>query len=310
MVVYASVDQVYAEPVLKDFGRSTGVRVLPVFDVEAAKTTGLVNRLIAERARPVADVFWNGEFVQTLRLKRQGVLAPYASPSASGLPPGLADAEHYWAASGARCRVLLVNGRTPPRAAGRPSLDLLLDPRIPPHRAGIAYPMFGTTATHAAALYAIRGARQGRAYFEKLRARGVRVVDGNSVVRDLVAGGELDIGLTDSDDACGALARKAAVRVELPDQDGEGTLVIPGTVALVARGPNPAEGRRLADYLLSADVEKRLIDAGFYQLSVRELSKPAGCLAGRRLKALPLAPEQVFDHFDSSRADMESIFVR
>src|SRR5512145_2461939 len=83
VVVYTSVDQVYSEPVFRAFENETGIRVMPVYDVEATKTTGLVNRLIAEKARPQADAFWSGEFSQTVVLKKESVLAPYRSPSAA-----------------------------------------------------------------------------------------------------------------------------------------------------------------------------------------------------------------------------------
>jgi hypothetical protein len=49
IVVYTSLDQVFSEPILKDFERQTGIQVKPVYDVEATKSTGMVNRLIAER---------------------------------------------------------------------------------------------------------------------------------------------------------------------------------------------------------------------------------------------------------------------
>ncbi len=61
VVVYTSVDQIFSEPILTDFERETGIRVRAVYDVEASKTTGLVNRLLAEKDRPKADVFWNSE---------------------------------------------------------------------------------------------------------------------------------------------------------------------------------------------------------------------------------------------------------
>jgi len=63
------VDQVYAGPVLKRFEVQTGINVLPVYDVEAAKTTGLANRIIAEAGNPQADVYWSGEFAQTISLE-------------------------------------------------------------------------------------------------------------------------------------------------------------------------------------------------------------------------------------------------
>ena len=48
VVVYVSVDQTHAEPILEAFEKKTGIQVAPVYDVEASKATGLANRLIAE----------------------------------------------------------------------------------------------------------------------------------------------------------------------------------------------------------------------------------------------------------------------
>ncbi|MCX7842293.1 MAG: iron ABC transporter substrate-binding protein, partial [Clostridia bacterium] len=93
VVIYTSVDQVFSEPVLKAFESETGIRVLPVYDVEATKTVGLVNRLIAEKSKPQADVFWNGEFVQTLVLKEKGLLEKYKPSGASGVPAEFVDSE-------------------------------------------------------------------------------------------------------------------------------------------------------------------------------------------------------------------------
>src|SRR4051794_40848277 len=57
VVVYTSQDQEYAEPIFEKFKRETGIRVMPVYDNESAKTIGLVNRLIAEKSHPQCDVF-------------------------------------------------------------------------------------------------------------------------------------------------------------------------------------------------------------------------------------------------------------
>jgi iron(III) transport system substrate-binding protein len=75
VVVYTSLDKVFSQPVLEAFEKQTGIKVLPVYDSEATKTTGLVNRLIAEKDSPQADVFWNSETGRTIVLKRKGVLA-------------------------------------------------------------------------------------------------------------------------------------------------------------------------------------------------------------------------------------------
>ena len=49
VIVYTSVDDVFARPVAERFEQATGVVVRLVPDTEETKSTGLVNRLIAER---------------------------------------------------------------------------------------------------------------------------------------------------------------------------------------------------------------------------------------------------------------------
>jgi iron(III) transport system substrate-binding protein len=83
VTVYVSTDRVFSEPVLKAFERRIGVRVNAVYDTEETKSTGLANRLLAEKENPQADVFWSNEPVRTLVLKERGVLVPYRSPAAA-----------------------------------------------------------------------------------------------------------------------------------------------------------------------------------------------------------------------------------
>src|SRR5262245_66172313 len=65
VVVYASQDQVYAEPILKDFEKLTGIKVRAVYDSEAVKTVAIANRLLAERSHPQCDIFWGNEELRT-----------------------------------------------------------------------------------------------------------------------------------------------------------------------------------------------------------------------------------------------------
>ena len=155
-----------------------------------------------------------------------------------------------------------------PRRTSPSAFTIFLIPRWPAERVGIAYPLFGTTATHAAALYALWGEEKGRAFFKRLQQRGLLVVDGNSVVRDMVADGRLMWGLTDTDDAIGAVKKGQPVKIILPDQgqDDMGTLVIPYTVALVAGGPHPQKGKKLIDFLIGKEAETMLANSGFCQI--------------------------------------------
>jgi iron(III) transport system substrate-binding protein len=57
VTVYVSEDQVFSEPILKDFEKETGIKVDAVFDTEEAKSTGVMNRFLAENNNPQADVY-------------------------------------------------------------------------------------------------------------------------------------------------------------------------------------------------------------------------------------------------------------
>ncbi len=61
VVVYTSVDQVFSEPVLRACEARQGFKVRAVFDTEETKSTGILNRLIAEAENPQADLFWSGD---------------------------------------------------------------------------------------------------------------------------------------------------------------------------------------------------------------------------------------------------------
>jgi len=257
VTVYVSTDRVFSEPVLREYERRSGVKVNAVYDTEETKSTGLANRLIAEKPRPQADVFWSNEPVRTLVLKARAVLTPYRSPSADGIPAALIDPDGYWTGFSARIRVIAYNTKlVKPEEAPQSVFDLA-DPQWR-GQVAIADPRFGSTSFHVAALYALAGDEKMDEFFRRLKANGVRVVDGNSVVRDLVARGEVKVGLTDTDDVNVAIEDGQPIGMVLPDKEGLGVPVMPNMVSLITNAPHPEEGRKLIDYLLSKDVERGL----------------------------------------------------
>lgn len=314
VVVYTSVDQVYAEPVFQAFEKQTGITVLPVYDVEATKTVGLVQRLLAEKSNPRADVFWNNEFSQTLLLKDQGLLQPYQSPSAAELPTTYRDPEANWTAFGGRARVILINTNRVSKGDEPDSVASLVSPHDSADQAGMANPLFGTTLTHAAALYAALGPEAGKQLFEEIAKSGVKIVDGNSVVRDMVVSGQLAWGLTDTDDACGAIQKGGPLKVVFPDQGSgqPGTLLIPNTVALISGGPHPSQGKAFIDYLLTPQVEADLVKAGSIQIPARPL--PAGvdlpCFAGMPARMMDVGFEQIYRSLEPAQADLRDLFMQ
>src|SRR5689334_15306724 len=107
IVVYSSVDDVYVRPVAAMFTRRTGVQVKLVLDTEETKSTGLLNRLLAESARPQADVFWSGDPVRAAVLQRRGLAEPFSPTEINGLDLRFSDPEHQFTSFSARLRVII-----------------------------------------------------------------------------------------------------------------------------------------------------------------------------------------------------------
>lgn len=268
VVVYSALDREFAEPVLQKFEQRSGIRVRAKYDVESTKTVGLANALLQERGRPRCDVFWNNEMLHTLRLDAQGMLDEYASPERIHFPEPYRSPESHWFGIAARARVLIVNIEKVLPAERPDSIENLVDPRWK-GQVGIAKPLFGTTATHAAVLFAYWGEDRARTWFQKL-SENARILSGNRQVALDVASGRLAFGLTDTDDAIAEVERGAPVAIVFPDQQGFGTLRIPNSVAVIRGAPHLVQARQLVDFLLSADVETRLAEGPSGQFPLRE----------------------------------------
>jgi len=275
VIIYCAQDQTYAEPILHQFEEETGIRVKAVYDSEAVKTVGLANPLLAERKHPQCDVFWGNEEMRTRQL------AAFDVWETNG-----------FASFGARARCLVINTNiyhpvpemvgmrftaspTPSDKSGTMWKSSLLDvPSMPASlldltnaawrgRVALAFPQFGTTATHFHVLRQYWGDQLWRQWCRGLVANEARVVDGNSTVVKLVARGEAWIGLTDTDDVAAGVREGMPVAVgpDLPEM----RLIIPNTVALVRGAPHAENALKLAEFLQRPDTVQILLDAGAIQ---------------------------------------------
>ena len=256
VVVYVSHDEVFSEPILKDFERDTGIRVKAVYDTEETKSAGVMNRLIAEKSHPQADVYWANEPIRAEVLKQQGVSVPYRSPSAEGIPRQFTDPDGHWTGFSARARVLIVKQGLVDVPV---SIQDYADPRFN-GKTVLANPLFGTTTAHIAALFTLWGDERAKAFLDVMRRNGVHVSSSNGDSADQVATGMFQFALVDSDDVHSRQQQKQPVEVVYPDQEdgGMGCFIVPNAVLLIKGGPHPGAGKRLIDYLLSRETEKKL----------------------------------------------------
>lgn len=309
VVLYTSLDRIFSEGILEKFESRTGITVKSVYDIEAAKTTGLVNRLIAEKNNPRADVFWNSEIARTLILKNKGILEPYKSISAQNIPAQFKDANGYWTGFAARARVLIYNKIFLGGDAVPKSIFDLTDKRFK-GKAAMANPLFGTTATHAAALFVYLGDAAAMKYFIELKANEAMIVPGNAACKDRVAAGDAYVGMTDTDDANTAIKDGKPVVVIYPDSEGIGTLLIPNTLALIKGGPNSENGKKLMDFLLSEEVESLLAFSGSVQMPVRDgVKKPDSMPDFSSIKPMRVDYEKVAEKMATAEKFLQELFI-
>jgi iron(III) transport system substrate-binding protein len=235
LVVYCAHDAVFAENVLRDFERRTGIPIAIKFDTEATKSLGLVELLLREQAAPRCDVFWNNELLGTLQLQAAGALEPYRGAGWERIPVGAKDPAGAWTGFAARLRVIITHTNQSTGTGG-----------------AMAKPLFGTTRTHYTVLWHQKGAAWVKEWH---RTKGLREATGNAMVKDLVAAGTCAWGYTDTDDYCEALSAGKPVSVQPVRLDNGATICIPNTVAVIRGTKRRATAEKLVDFLLSAETE-------------------------------------------------------
>jgi iron(III) transport system substrate-binding protein len=310
VVVYAALDREFAEPILEAFERESGIQVLAKYDVESTKTVGLVSAIIQEQNRPRCDLFWNNEILHTLRLQKLGLLDVYASPLAQAFPENYRSPVNDWFGLAARARVLIVNKELVDAEDFPASIEDLADERWR-GRVGIAKPLAGTTATHAAVLFAVWGDERATAFFQAIK-QNADVLSGNKQVAAAVGRGQLAFGITDTDDAIIEVDNGMPVEIVFPDQqsDGLGALFIPNTLCVIKGSRNTERARQLVDYLLAPAVEAKLARGRSAQFPVNpHVTTRSRALPERPAKWMDIDFAAAADKWDSASQTLREIFV-
>ena len=280
VTLYTSVDAYVAQPVVAVYEKQSGVKVTLVTDTEATKTLGLVQRLNAERERPRCDVWWSGEALGTASLAATGMLAPFTPTCINDFggswPAHVSDRDGRWYGVATRARVTAFNTRKL-TSQGVPASPLALLQSDPSLRIGIARPQFGTTRSHIAALVTLHSEEATATWLDAMGKR-MRVYEGNSAVVQALANAEIDIGWTDTDDVWAGQANGWPVDCVFDVVDtsseptslaGNGPVIMPCTVGIIAGAPHADEALALASFLLSAQAERLMSQTESRNVPVR-----------------------------------------
>ena len=313
LVVYCSLDQEFAEPLVQRFAKESGLEVRAEFDVEAAKTVGLVARLREEAQNPRCDVFWNNEVAHTAALATDGLLEAYDSPSAAEIPAQFRDPGKRWTGFAARARILIVNTKACDPHSITSMWDLV-DAKWS-GKAGMAKPLTGTTMSHTAALYLVLGAEKADEYLTRIQAASqsgaINLTNGNASVARLVGDGELAFGWTDTDDFAVAKERGAPVAAVYPDAQGCGTLLLPTAVAIVKGAPHDQNARRFVDWVLRPEIERELAFSRSAQIPVRDsVERPPDMVTPGKFKVMQLDYSALGAELERRADHLKKLFVQ
>ena len=210
-----------------------------------------LSQLIAEKARPVADVTYLG-VTFGIQAKKDGVVASYKPAHWAEIPDGLKDAEGYWFTIHSGTLGLFVNvdalgGKPVPKGWKdllKPEYKGLVG-YLDPTSAFVGY--VGAVAINQALGGSFDDFTPAINFFRELQKNAPIVPKQTSYAR--VLSGEIPI-LFDYDFNAyrGKYKDKANVAFVIPS---EGTVIVPYVMSLVKSGPNPEGARKVLDHVMS-----------------------------------------------------------
>ncbi len=232
---------------LKTIKEKLGIEVPP----DNKNSGQAMSALIAEKAKPVADVtYLGGSFADSA--KDAGVLAPYKPAGWEKIPADLKDPDGHWFAIHSGTLGLFVNTAA---LKGKPVPASWQDLLKPDYKGMVGYLDPTSAAVGQLGVMAVNLALGGTyenldpaiKFFKALQKNDPIVPKQTSYAR--VISGEIPILLDyDFNAYRGQYTDKAPVKFVIP---AEGSVVFPYIMGLVANSPNAANGKKVLDFVLS-----------------------------------------------------------
>jgi len=241
VVLYSSNQPELLDMVAQGFAKRTNIKVTTV----RLGTGEAMKRIAAEKANPLADIFWSGD-VAVLEAAKDNFMV-YDSPEAKGLPQGYAAKDKRWTAANTHLMILMVN-TTLVKSEDMPKTWIdILDPKwkgkivmANPQKSGSAY----------AQIYGIYKL-YGWSGLTKL-INNANILDSSSLVYKGTAEGEFAVGITMEYAAYRYVAGGSdSVKIVYP---ADGVISAPEGAAIIAGAKHEKEAKAFFDYLISKDV--------------------------------------------------------
>ncbi len=296
VVWYTSIGLEDGNEILKRFHEK-----YPFINVKMYRTgsENMLTRVLAEAkaGKQLWDVICTAG-VESLIIQKKGLLAKYQSPHRPYYAEGFKDREGYWTDLYVTLNVVGYNVRlVPPKEIPRAWEDLL-HPRWK-GKMGMdtkAFEWFGS-------MVKIMGEEKGLDYMKRLAEQNITFRTGRVVTSQLMAAGELAIGITQHNQRIEEMKKRGAP-IEWVALDP----VIPEIhpMMIYARAPHPNAARLFVDYLLSR--EGQTVVASFYRIPSRRDVEPIIPGMTKGLKILPY-DTSIADNYEKIVQQYRKIFL-
>lgn len=224
---------------------------------------------------PNCDVVWSSDILGILKWQKLGILKSRSWAISSSWPKHALSSDRTWVGFAARGRVILYNSKLIEPGKGPSSVWELGSQRWS-GKSGIASPNSKSSAAHFAIIAANANMIQidetlvpefatstGKLDWDRWLkgvSENARIYADEMQVAAAISTGDVGWGIVDSDVAILATDSNSDLSIAFPDQGatGFGAVLIPSTVAVIAQAKHPNVAGRLADYLVSPEVEARM----------------------------------------------------
>lgn len=241
---YSSLSPTEAAPLMREFEKKYGIKV----EVWRGLSEGVVQRVVNEgRARRhVVDVIeTNGPEMEMLA--RERMLSEFHSPHIEDLPQGMIPKHRMWMPDRVNFFVVAYNTQKIKAAD------------LPKHYEGFLEPkwkgLLGIESTDAewmGGLVNTLGEERGMSFFKKLAEQKPDVRKGHILLAQMVAAGEIPVGLTIYNANAQSLKQRGAA---IDWVAMEPTLARPQGVAVARNAPRPHSAALLADFMISPEAQ-------------------------------------------------------
>jgi iron(III) transport system substrate-binding protein len=297
ITLYTSVPQPIADKIQADFQTKFPEITLDVF---RAGTSEVVTKLMTEKEAGaiMADLVWVAEPSTYEDFKDQDLLLKFTPAEAASLPAEMKDPDGYYYAGRLINMVIGYNTglATPPTGWQ----DLLK----PEYGDKLGFPTPLRSGAAEGAVKTLVDA-YGWQYFEDFKANGGMQIQNNSTLRDMLATGELMVGVALDYMMRGAKAKGSPIDYLWP---AEGAVFIPSPVAVLKSSQNPEAAKVFLDYVLPQEGQQTMVELGDFIPVRADVDPPADTPGLGEINKLPTDWGAVAEKREDTKDQWTAIF--